>query len=427
MKRKRWIIPAVLCALAAAAAAYYMLPGSERDEKADAYAPSGGEESQTVISATEKDDEIAVSWKGDRYGPQWIRYGKTGTGKKHWRVIKADREKLFKGAYFRYHAVLDDLKQGEEYSYETGDGESFSEEKSFKALERKGETEFLYLGDVQFDTSLRDYGRWGSMIKNVGKNHPELGFAVMGGDMVNDALKEDQWNSFFENTGLFSRIPLMAAPGNHEGAGSNRTYKKMFAMPENGPGEDSETRNRLKGDFFFFDWGYCRLVIMDSSFLTDKRRENMGRKAWERCEKAVEGWLEDVLKTGDERWLIVVIHHPPYGIHDEEVSRKIRDRWTPVMEKSGVHLVLCGHQHMYMRTRSINGIIYVMGNSGMRKSGYYNGYNGPFYSRSLYEKGPNYQIIKAGSDTLKLTSYDEKNLVIDEVSIEKRVTYFRIF
>ena len=112
MKRKRWIIPAVLCALAAAAAAYYMLPGSERDEKADAYAPSGGEESQTVISATEKDDEIAVSWKGDRYGPQWIRYGKTGTGKKHWRVIKADREKLFKGAYFRYHAVTLDRVLG---------------------------------------------------------------------------------------------------------------------------------------------------------------------------------------------------------------------------------------------------------------------------------------------------------------------------
>ena len=74
---------------------------------------------------------------------------------------------------------------------------------------------------------------------------------------------------------------------------------------------------------------------------------------------------------------------------------------------------------MYMRTRDIDGIVYVMGNSGNRKSEYYNGYNSPSYSRAVYGEGPNYQIVTVKSSKLEMVSYDEKGLVIDETIINK--------
>ena len=89
------------------------------------------------------------------------------------------------------------------------------------------------------------------------------------------------------------------------------------------------------------------------------------------------------------------------------------------MEKGGVDMVFCGHQHMYMRTKNINGIVYIMGNSGMRTSEYYNGHNAPFYSRAVYGGGPNYQIVTISDSKIELTSFNEKGLVIDETEIDK--------
>ena len=93
------------------------------------------------------------------------------------------------------------------------------------------------------------------------------------------------------------------------------------------------------------------------------------------------------------------------------------------MKEEGVDLVLCGHQHAYMRTEKIDGITYVMGNSGGKSSEFYKGFNGPGYSQSVYAAAPNYQIITATKTKLELTSYDSSNVVIDSF----RLPYFRIF
>ena len=378
---------------------------------------------QTVISPGVAADTVYISWKGEKDGPSFLRVSQSRKSLPRSQAIEGRRERVLGGAYFRYTAQLKGLEPGETYYYEIGDGMVFDKPSSFRTPQESGEGTFLYLGDVQFDISIDEYRRWGEDMEDIWARHPDLDCAVIGGDMVNVPWRLEQWNGFLENCDVFSSLPLMTVPGNHEGVKGNITYRKMFPAPDNGPfmsGLSGEAASA--GNFYYFDWGYCRFIMTDSSFLTDARMESLGPEAWARAEKKVEEWLAEALERSDKTWNIVVPHHPPYGMHDKAtVSPELRKLWVPIMEEYGADLVLCGHQHMYMRTERINGILYVMGNSGQRKSGFFNGSDVPRYSASVYGEGMSYQIIKAGWKELRITAYNEKGLIVDEALLEKNI------
>jgi hypothetical protein len=96
------------------------------------------------------------------------------------------------------------------------------------------------------------------------------------------------------------------------------------------------------------------------------------------------------------------------------------------MEEGGVDLVLCGHQHMYMRTNKIRGITYVMGNAGQRESEFYMGYNEPLYAEVVDSAAPNYQQINVTENKLEIVSKTKTGLVIDKTVIRKSLR-FHIF
>lgn len=380
-----------------------------------------GEDMQVLLSMGEKPNIITVSWKGKK-GREYFRYGRTPGEAVEAPLLKADKDMTLGGKYRRYSVLLEDLERGQEYYYEIGDGTEFRWSGTFKIPADKKKTTLIYMGDVQATNRAGEYAEWGAMLEQAYEENPELDFAVAGGDMINNTLSSAQWNSFFGATHLFSRLPLMPVPGNHEGAKANSIYKKLFALPMNGPDIEG-----LKESFYYFDYGHCRFIMLDSSFLTDERKEKMGVVQWEKSEAAIERWLGEVLHKSRKSWNIVVVHHPPYGLHDyDTVSPDIRKLWTPIMEKGNVDLALSGHQHMYMRTRKINGITYIMGNSGNRKSRFYTGYNAPLYAEVISSGEPNYQIITADRRSLKIVSKNKKGLVIDETLIEKELR-FHIF
>lgn len=385
--------------------------------KADAETEEGAgykktEEMQIIISMGESPGKVFISWKGTEEGPGFIRISRERETLPAETARKAVVKKVLNGRYCRYTARIDGLDPGEIYYYEIGDGVLYGKTLSFTAPDgRKGR--FLYLGDVQFNVP-EEYEKWGDMTEAVYERNPDLQFAIIGGDMVNMPLEYDQWNGFLSNCGVFRTLPLMTVSGNHEGVRSNMTYKKMFAVPENGP-----EGNELEGEFYYFDYGECRFIMTDSSFLTKKREEQIGSSLWEVYERKIEKWLRATLASSPKAWNIVVTHHPPYGMHDnDEVSHRIRELWTPIMEEYGTDLVLCGHQHMYMRTKAINGITYVMGNSGERKSEYFNGMNAPVYCAAFYS-GASYQIIEADKRKMRITSYDKNGDIIDDAVLRK--------
>lgn len=392
--------------------------GENFDETQEAY----GDDRQIVISLGQTPSTVCISWKGADGDGEYVRVSGDKASLSSAEAIEAASEKALSGKYYRYTVQLNGLEAGSRYYYQIGDGEAFDKPRSFIAPQESGSSTFLYLGDVQFNVSVGEYEDWEKMTGEIYERHPQIQFAVIGGDMVNMPKEEQQWNGFLSSCRLFGGLPLMTVSGNHEGVRSNNTYKKMFAVPDNGPEQEELTE-----DFYYFDYGSCRFIMTDSSFLTDERKGEMGEERWELCETAIEDWLRETIEGSRKTWNIVVTHHPPYGLHDKDtVSPQLRNLWVPVLEEAGADLVLCGHQHMYMRTESINGITYIMGNSGNRESEFFDGDNAPEYCASVYAEDANYQIIEADSSKLRILSYNKKGLIIDEATIRKGL-WFHIF
>ena len=370
---------------------------------------------QIILSMGAEPGSLSISWKGDAAGPEALQLdGVTGEKQR----FTAVRERILKSDYYRYHVELSGLMQGTEYRYTIGEN-AFSG--SFHVPQESDVTRFLYLGDVQFQESMEEYEEWGQMVRRAYREHPDLDFAVIGGDLVNSPGELPQWEAFLEACDVFAKLPLVTEAGNHAGVHSNYTYQKLFALPDDAPGG-------LSGEeFYAFDFGNVRMLMMDSSFLTEERRKSMGKDAWAKEEQRVEAWIRCRTGSCEKPWLAAVIHHPVYGMHDEDtVSPQIRRLWAPLLETGGVRIVFSGHQHLYQRTRSIHGVVYLMGNSGQRESRFFHGNNLPEYTQQIYDRGANYQIVEAGARRLKMTSYNKKGLVIDE-TVLGRGLLFHIF
>lgn len=368
---------------------------------------------QIILSMGAEPGSLSISWKGDAAGPEALQLdGVTGEKQR----FTAVRERILKSDYYRYHVELSGLTQGREYRYKIGGFEG-----SFRVPQESDVTRFLYLGDVQFQESMEEYEEWGQMVRRAYQEHPDLDFAVIGGDLVNSPGELPQWEAFLEACDVFAKLPLATVAGNHEGVHSNYTYQKLFALP------DDAEEDQSGEEFYSLDFGNVRMLMMDSSFLTEERRQSMGKDAWVKEEQRVEAWIRSRTGSCEKPWLAAVIHHPVYGMHDEDtVSPQIRRLWAPLLETGGVRIVFSGHQHLYQRTRSIHGVVYLMGNSGQRESRFFHGNNLPEYTQQIYDRGANYQIVEAGARRLKMTSYNKKGLVIDE-TVLGRGLLFHIF
>ena len=132
------------------------------------------------------------------------------------------------------------LIPGETYYYTVGSAAAWSEMQSFVAPE--GDTNsfsFLYLGDVQYNLSLDEYQDWGQLLANAYENYGDAAFAIMCGDMVNNGRSAGKWQAFLaQASSVFSRIPMMAVPGNHESndikTGKPTLMNKLLSLLQNG-------------------------------------------------------------------------------------------------------------------------------------------------------------------------------------------------
>lgn len=363
-----------------------------------------GEKRQVLISLGQSRESISISWKGDKYGSGCLRFASSMKDLPGAKTVLADKNHILGTSYYRYSVKIH--CPGRVY-YEIGDGISFDSPQLLKVPEAKFKTSFMFLGDIQLE---RKSSEWQAMVRKGCADN--CSFALLGGDMINVPTDLGQWEVFLENCQAFNGLPIMAAPGNHEGVHSNITYRKIFRLPENGP-------EGLEEAFYYFDYGLCRIIVLDSSFFADARIENTGRLKWNAQKEAVENWLAETLKGSRRVWNIAVIHHPPYGMHDDkDISQRLRESWVPVLEKEKADLVLSGHQHLYMRTRPINGVVYMMGNSGVRSSSYFDGSNKPFYVAHVSSQA-GYQRIEGSLQELRIISYNKKGRILDEAVIKK--------
>jgi hypothetical protein len=75
-------------------------------------------------------------------------------------------------------------------------------------------------------------------------------------------------------------------------------------------------------------------------------------------------WLRQDLAAANAAWIVCYWHHPPYtkGSHDSDdptdsdgKMRDMRQNVLPILDSTGVDLVLSGHSHSYERSYLLNG------------------------------------------------------------------------
>jgi hypothetical protein len=109
--------------------------------------------------------------------------------------------------------------------------------------------------------------------------------------------------------------------------------------------------------FYSFDIGNVHFLSLDSYGKEDnvtRMSDTLGAQVQ---------WIKkdlDAFKNKKRGWVIAYWHHPPYtmGSHNSDKEGelvKIRENFIQVLERYGVDLILCGHSHVYERSKLMKG------------------------------------------------------------------------
>ncbi len=126
-------------------------------------------------------------------------------------------------------------------------------------------------------------------------------------------------------------------------------------------------------------------------------------------------WLEAALKASRAPWKIVALHRPLYssGLHGG--SRSLRQALEPLLTRYQVDLVLAGHEHNYERLEA-QGIVHIVTGGG---GAWLRGFVSVRPQSKVRLRSPNYLVVEATAEQLRVVTYNEKNNAIDLVEIKK--------
>jgi hypothetical protein len=180
---------------------------------------------------------------------------------------------------------------------------------------------------------------------------PDL-WLMLGDNAYGSGTDSDYQSGCFD---LYSdqmrKYPLFPTRGNHDVlySGANNDYLDFFSLPSLGQcgGVPSGSES-----YYSYDWGNVHFICLDS----------------EGSSRSLSGpmltWLRQDLAATNAMWVVCYWHHPPYtkGSHDSDDSgdsggrmRDMRQNVLPILDSTGVDLVLSGHSHSYERSYLLNG------------------------------------------------------------------------
>ncbi len=124
-------------------------------------------------------------------------------------------------------------------------------------------------------------------------------------------------------------------------------------------------------------------------------------------------WLEQELKRSKQPWKVLYLHYPLYGSSSK--GNEIADAVQPLAEQYGVQLVVAGHEHNYLRSKPIGGVVHVLtGGGGQRVY--------PFMDKlpehlALRRAAYHHLEIAVGATKMVVRAIDEDGRRIDTVAI----------
>ncbi|MFT4305677.1 MAG: metallophosphoesterase family protein [Microbacterium sp.] len=256
------------------------------------------------------------------------------------------------GGYNR-HATLSDLQEDTEYSYRVGSDGDWSTTYSFQTQSFEGDFDFLFFGDPQIGSSGdvdEDAAGWADTLDVALTANPDAELLVSGGDQVETADSETQWDAFLQSDYLRS-YPWAATIGNHDVGG--KAYEQHFYTPNTDYSSEyyanaSAQSTTSGGDYWYI---YNDVLFID---LNSNSYDSSGGAG----DDAHVQYVTDVVNAhgADAKYTILVYHHSIYSAaeHARDTDNEVRRTDFPeTFSELGVDLVLQGHDHSYSRSYEI--------------------------------------------------------------------------
>lgn len=336
----------------------------------------------------------------------------------------------WEGAYM-HKVKVSGLTPGKEYTYQVGDGMFWSALGSFVTDDGDDSFEFIAIADVQA-SSLENFQKGAATLNAAFATMPDAEFVVNLGDFTNDSTNEewDYYDEAFSSLNLSTTIVPVA--GNHDGAGFMWSwFDNMFCL------DTSESVQNLSGVNYSYDYGNAHFAVLNTNDLLSVTDVQLT-------------WLRKDLNSTDKDWKIVFMHKSPYSLGKDAKwpdALYLQDALGAVLDECGADLVMSGHDHMYLRTKTLygnevadDGTVYVLaGTAGskryevrsfladsflktefidamvIQKSGYGNYWNGTDWdSTSDTNIGGCFNCISIDGGTLTLKAY----ILADEKSVD---------
>jgi 3',5'-cyclic AMP phosphodiesterase CpdA len=174
-----------------------------------------------------------------------------------------------------------------------------------------------------------------------------------------DSEYQSNFFNFYKDS-FMKKSPLYPTPGNHDYNNDNPdrqndhdiAYYKVFSMPTKGEagGVASETQS-----YYSYDYGNVHFLSLDSY-----GREDRATRLYDTLGRQVQWIKADLAANKNKEWIVAYWHHPPFsqGSRNSETDPEmtaIRQNFIRILERNGVDLIICGHSHVYERSRMMGG------------------------------------------------------------------------
>lgn len=256
------------------------------------------------------------------------------------------------GGYNR-HAVVSGLQENTQYSYRVGAADNWSSTYSFTTQSFEGDFDFLFFGDPQIGASgnvAKDGAGWADTLGVALTANPNAELLVSGGDQVETANTETQWDAFLAPDQL-RQYPWAATIGNHDVGG--KAYEQHFYTPNTDYSDAYYAKAAQKSTTSGGDYWY---IYKDVLFID--LNSNSYNSATGGGDAAHVQYVTDVVNQhgAAAKYTVLVYHHSIYSAasHAKDSDNKVRRVDFPTtFSNLGVDLVLQGHDHVYTRSYEI--------------------------------------------------------------------------
>ncbi|MDR3001747.1 MAG: metallophosphoesterase [Fibromonadaceae bacterium] len=359
--------------------------------------------------------------------------------------------------------VVTGLTANTEYTYRVGDGraENWSKPYTFRTYNPSGRYSVIAVADPQIGSS-GDRGQWLKTVTAATAQAAKQGggpaFMLIAGDQTNYANDIGEITSYLAPPELKS-LPVAVTIGNHDvvdmrvGLPQTGFMDKIYNWPNhNNLRSTSADTSRLRaGGNYYFSYGNTLYISINSQIVNAALHELFMTQA--------------VASHPGATWKVALFHHDIYGGGSHASPKGYSDSynmqatWSPFLDKHGIDLVINGHDHVYARSRFMQGneiMKYQMptvldidetnlskANSGTiidpRGIQYMSlsGASAKFYALEMqpwiaygHEQNANnqlntqYSIMTIEGESLKFSTYrTEDDVLVDEITLKKTANY----